>query len=61
MPSDGRLLSPFDNEALSRYFSALSTLSPEEEERVVAEFDLAITEGCRPLVAVKRALNVLRK
>ena len=55
----GRMLSMFDNEALSRYFGTIEKLDPSKRTEVVAAFDKAIGEGWRPKFAVKRALALV--
>ena len=55
----GRLDSPLDSEALSRYFETIANLDPAKRAEVVAAFDKAIDEGWRPKFAVKRALALV--
>lgn len=53
------ILTPFDNEALSRYFTARAKASPEDKARMETEFDKALDAGERPKVCAERALAVL--
>jgi len=53
----GRGFSPFDNDALSRYFTRTHDLSHPERVRIVAAFEAAIDAGYRPKLAVRLALE----
>lgn len=55
--SSRRILTPLDNEALSRYFTARAEASPEVRAKMEAAFNKALDEGERPLVCAERALK----
>jgi hypothetical protein len=53
------ILTPLDNEALSRYFTAIAEARPEHRAWMEAEFDAALDAGERPKVCAERALALV--
>lgn len=54
-----RWLTPSDNEALSRYFTARAHASPEMRLKMEAAFDEALDAGERMKVCAERALALV--